>query len=91
MCGSAASKSGLFFEDKSLNSTVFRKNNECTKDSHCVGVQKCCSDGCRKVCVYAEKNTACLLLKGAYQQIGLMNYVKCRPGELFEVQNRPNG
>ncbi|CAI4227197.1 unnamed protein product [Auanema sp. JU1783] len=73
-----------FYDFKTCDKDQEKFKDECSSDMNCPGVQKCCTDGCRKLCVYAEKTTMCLELKGALQQIGQMDRVKCRPNGAFE-------
>ncbi|RCN25829.1 WAP-type 'four-disulfide core [Ancylostoma caninum] len=58
--------------------------NQCGSDEDCTGVQKCCSDGCTKKCLYPESNSACMQAKGALQMIGQSSGIQCRPDGSFE-------
>ncbi|VDO25270.1 unnamed protein product, partial [Haemonchus placei] len=58
--------------------------NQCTSDDECVGVQKCCSDGCSKKCLYPENGSACVQAKSALQMIGQSERIQCRPDGSFE-------
>ncbi|VDK62800.1 unnamed protein product [Onchocerca ochengi] len=46
-----------------------RKNeiDDCIEDVDCYMAQKCCSNGCKKACMYPEVTTACIHLLGASQ------------------------
>ncbi|PAV83736.1 hypothetical protein WR25_25120 isoform D [Diploscapter pachys] len=54
-------------------------SHECTMDSDCSGVMRCCSNGCVRVCAFPDNLTACLQFKAALQQLGQMDRIKCRP------------
>ncbi|VDN17987.1 unnamed protein product [Gongylonema pulchrum] len=43
--------------DQSKANCVKEEDDECAEDSDCGTVQKCCSNGCRKLCTYAEVTT----------------------------------
>ncbi|KAK6751801.1 hypothetical protein RB195_003304 [Necator americanus] len=58
--------------------------NQCGSDEDCAGVQKCCSDGCTKKCLYPENNSACMQAKAALQMIGQATRIQCRPDGSFE-------
>ncbi|PIO72370.1 WAP-type 'four-disulfide core [Teladorsagia circumcincta] len=53
--------------------------NQCGTDDECAGVQKCCSDGCTKKCLYPENASACVQAKSALQMIGQSDRIQCRP------------
>ncbi|PAV64551.1 hypothetical protein WR25_01649 isoform B [Diploscapter pachys] len=66
-------------------------SHECTMDSDCSGVMRCCSNGCVRVCAFPDNLTACLQFKAALQQLGQMDRIKCRPanfsyGSYEEIQ-----
>ncbi|XGW25344.1 hypothetical protein V3C99_006626 [Haemonchus contortus] len=58
--------------------------DQCTSDDECAGVQKCCSDGCSKKCLYPENGSACVQAKSALQMIGQSERIQCRPDGSFE-------
>ncbi|WKY07401.1 hypothetical protein Q1695_007110 [Nippostrongylus brasiliensis] len=58
--------------------------NQCNSDDECAGVQKCCSDGCSKKCLYPESASACIQTKSALQMIGQPSKIHCRPDGSFE-------
>ncbi|CAG9538681.1 unnamed protein product [Cercopithifilaria johnstoni] len=47
------------------SSCLKNKTDECVEDVDCGTVQKCCSNGCKKSCMYPEISTACIHLLGA--------------------------
>ena len=51
--------------------------DDCKTDYDCDGIMKCCSDGCFKRCLYAEKTTACLHLKAAFEKLTTDDVIKC--------------
>ncbi|KAL3982628.1 Thyroglobulin type-1 repeat family protein [Acanthocheilonema viteae] len=46
-------------------SCLNNQTDECVQDVDCDTVQKCCSNGCKKLCMYPEITTACIHLLGA--------------------------
>uniref|UniRef100_A0A1I7S313 Antileukoproteinase n=1 Tax=Bursaphelenchus xylophilus TaxID=6326 RepID=A0A1I7S313_BURXY len=59
-------------------------HNECTVDSDCNGIQKCCYDGCFRRCNYAQVTTACLHLQAAYEKFGIEEFVRCNEDGSFK-------
>uniref|UniRef100_A0A8L8KNN1 Thyroglobulin type-1 domain-containing protein n=1 Tax=Heligmosomoides polygyrus TaxID=6339 RepID=A0A8L8KNN1_HELPZ len=60
------------------------RESQCNSDDECAGVQKCCSDGCSKKCLYPESTSACVQAKSALQMIGQASKIQCRPDGSFE-------
>uniref|UniRef100_A0AC34RIU7 Uncharacterized protein n=1 Tax=Panagrolaimus sp. JU765 TaxID=591449 RepID=A0AC34RIU7_9BILA len=58
--------------------------NVCQTDRDCEGIKKCCSDGCARKCVYAQKTTPCLHMKAAFEKLGLSIVLQCTNGGEFE-------
>uniref|UniRef100_A0A7E4UXH3 WAP domain-containing protein n=1 Tax=Panagrellus redivivus TaxID=6233 RepID=A0A7E4UXH3_PANRE len=59
----------------------------CQSDFECTGIKKCCSDGCFKRCMYAERTTACLHLQAAFEKVKKNGFVQCNTvGEFTPIQ-----
>ncbi|KHJ87891.1 WAP-type 'four-disulfide core [Oesophagostomum dentatum] len=71
-----------YFDERQCS--VQLRVNQCGSDEDCLGVQKCCSDGCAKKCLYPENNSACMQAKAALQMIGQSSKIQCRPDGSFE-------
>ncbi|KAK5971137.1 hypothetical protein GCK32_009899 [Trichostrongylus colubriformis] len=66
-----------YFDERSCEDQPQLK--ECGSDEDCAGVQKCCSDGCTRKCLYPENASACVQYKSALQMIGQSERIQCRP------------
>ena len=52
--------------------------DECKTDQDCEnGIQKCCSTGCFRKCLYPQKTTPCLHMKAAYEITSNPQAIKC--------------
>ncbi|KAK6054295.1 WAP-type 'four-disulfide core [Cooperia oncophora] len=71
-----------YFDERSCEDRLHL--NQCGSDVECAGVQKCCSDGCTKKCLYPENASACVQAKSALQMIGQSERIQCRPDGSFE-------
>uniref|UniRef100_A0A915PTR1 Thyroglobulin type-1 domain-containing protein n=1 Tax=Setaria digitata TaxID=48799 RepID=A0A915PTR1_9BILA len=59
----------------SQTSCLLDETNECFEDVDCRMTQKCCSNGCKKLCVYREITTACIHLLSASESFGPGSFV----------------
>ncbi|VDM58532.1 unnamed protein product [Angiostrongylus costaricensis] len=71
-----------FFDERTCSKKPYK--NQCSWDSECDGVQKCCSDGCGLKCLHPEENSVCLHMKEALQMIGQAARIQCRADGSFE-------
>ncbi|KAI1726347.1 WAP-type (Whey acidic protein) 'four-disulfide core' domain-containing protein [Ditylenchus destructor] len=69
---------------KSQRSDCRSGTDQCSSDSDCPTILKCCSDGCYKRCVYAQRNTPCLHLKAASELLDIKRAVQCSKDGNFE-------
>uniref|UniRef100_A0A914XIE0 Uncharacterized protein n=1 Tax=Plectus sambesii TaxID=2011161 RepID=A0A914XIE0_9BILA len=58
----------------------------CQTDRSCPGVQKCCSDGCSKKCMYAQVTTACLHQQASAEAINAALLARGEPANRKVVQ-----
>uniref|UniRef100_A0A915CU01 Uncharacterized protein n=1 Tax=Ditylenchus dipsaci TaxID=166011 RepID=A0A915CU01_9BILA len=61
--------------------------SECTMDSECPTIQKCCFDGCSKRCLYAQKTSPCLHMQAVTELLAIQQTSQCsKDGNYQEVQ-----
>lgn len=77
---------GVYYALRQKSSSLFQDidKDECSHDSDCPTIQKCCLDGCSgaRRCQFSYRTTACLHLNAAFQQILSQdtNRIRCTKG-----------